>query len=405
MGRGDAHTRRARGEARASAVLASLPSKRDFVPTLERQDCAGLGGAGDCKPQPLDDPAHLGNLFGIGLRQLARADPERILKAHPHIAAHGGRLGCDRHLGAAGAEHAPAISVAAEQAVGGAAHVHHILRVGADAAKDAEHRLHEQRRRDQPAVEKMREIVQVPDVVAFELEAGAVILAGFQHEFDVAKRVAEDEVAGAFQIRLLPIVLEAFVAAEHREQREVDRAHIEARDLGLEHFGRAHPFLDPHGRGTAGGQVDHRVAALLDDRQKGRERLGPLVRPAGLRIAGMQVDDGGARFRRADRGVGDFLRGDRQVRRHRRGVDRAGHGAGDDDLAGCRHGASFGFSLRAEARASCPRFVQIIFDRSGVPGGRDARAPSATSFCPCGIRSKRFEFILENGRTATGSKF
>ena len=45
------------------------------------------------------------------------------------------------------------------------------------------------------------------------------------------------------------------------------------------------------------------------------------------------MHDRGAGFGGVDRGVGDFLRRHRQGLRHRGGVDRAGHGAGDDDFA------------------------------------------------------------------------
>ena len=45
---------------------------------------------------------------------------------------------------------------------------------GADAAEDAEHRLHEQRRLDQAAVEEMPQRVEMADVVALDLEAGVV---------------------------------------------------------------------------------------------------------------------------------------------------------------------------------------------------------------------------------------
>src|SRR5262249_40411386 len=57
-----------------------------------------------------------------------------------------------------------------------------------------------------------------------------------------------------------------------------------------------------------------------------------------LGVAGVQVHDRGAGLRRPDRRFRDLLRRDRQVGRHRRRVDRAGDGAGDDDLVGCRHG-------------------------------------------------------------------
>ena len=65
----------------------------------------------------------------------------------------------------------------AEQAVRRALHVHQVLGLGADAAEDAEDQLHEQRRLDELALEHVREVVEVADVVALELEAGAVRLA------------------------------------------------------------------------------------------------------------------------------------------------------------------------------------------------------------------------------------
>ena len=52
-----------------------------------------------------------------------------------------------------------------------------VLGVGADAAEDAEDRLHEERRLDEPALEEVREVVEVADVVALELEARAAIFA------------------------------------------------------------------------------------------------------------------------------------------------------------------------------------------------------------------------------------
>jgi hypothetical protein len=82
---------------------------------------------------------------------------------------------------------------------------------------------------------------------------------------------------------------------------------------------------------AAGGDVHHRVGVLLDARQELHEgrRIG---RRAAVRIARVQVQDRGAGFGRADRLLGDLVAGDRQVGRHRRRVDRAGDGAGDDDL-------------------------------------------------------------------------
>jgi hypothetical protein len=82
------------------------------------------------------------------------------------------------------------------------------------------------------------------------------------------------------------------------------------------------------------------LVALLDARQEAAEGFGRLVRLAGLGVARMQVDDRRAGLGRADRRIADLVRRHRQVGRHRGGVDRAGHGAGDDDLALLGHGVA-----------------------------------------------------------------
>jgi hypothetical protein len=67
---------------------------------------------------------------------------------------------------------------------------------------------------------------------------------------------------------------------------------------------------------------------------------GILGRPAVVGVAGMQMQDRRAGFGRRDPGFGDLVGGHRQMRRHRRGVDRPGDRTGDDDLAsglGCCH--------------------------------------------------------------------
>ena len=62
-----------------------------------------------------------------------------------------------------------------------------VLGMGADAAEDAEHALHEERRLDQAAIGEMGERVEMADVVALDLEARAVLGAGRQDVFDVAE--------------------------------------------------------------------------------------------------------------------------------------------------------------------------------------------------------------------------
>ena len=52
-----------------------------LVATLERQNFTRLVGRCDLKAQTLDDLAHVGDLLGIGLRQLAGPNPQGVLKA------------------------------------------------------------------------------------------------------------------------------------------------------------------------------------------------------------------------------------------------------------------------------------------------------------------------------------
>src|SRR2546423_14095161 len=84
-------------------------SKPDLVAALERKDFARLVRAREREPEPFHDLARLLDLHGVRLGKLAGPDPQRILEADAHVAAHGGRHGGDRHLVAAGAEHGPVV--------------------------------------------------------------------------------------------------------------------------------------------------------------------------------------------------------------------------------------------------------------------------------------------------------
>ena len=153
----------------------------------------------------------------------------------------------------------------------------------------------------------------------------------------------------------LPVVLEFLEAVEHAEERKIHRAHVERGDFRLVDRGGTHALVDRHGRRAAGGEVDHAVGALLDDLQERREGFRALVGLAGLRIARVQMHDRRAGFGGVDRGIGDFLRRHRQRLRHRRRVDRAGHGAGDDDFAahGCSLSAGRYFRIYLFCAALC----------------------------------------------------
>src|SRR5437763_1591561 len=108
--------------------------------------------------------------------------------------------------------------------------MHDVLGMRADSAEDAEHSLDEERRLDEAALEEMIEVVEVPGVVALELEARPRIGKRAQDEFDVLERVAEHEIARVLERLRLPIVFEGLETIEHREEPEIHRAHVEGGD-------------------------------------------------------------------------------------------------------------------------------------------------------------------------------
>src|SRR5690606_9177866 len=130
-------------------------------------DLAGYVRGGDGKPQALENFPHLEHLGGVGVGQLAGADPQVVLETDAHVAALGGAGGGDGHLLAAGTQYGPFV-VVAEQTVGGALHMLNVIGVGADAAEDAEYRLDEERGLDQAAVDEVGEVVEMGGVVRSE---------------------------------------------------------------------------------------------------------------------------------------------------------------------------------------------------------------------------------------------
>ena len=81
----------------------------------------------------------------------------------------------------------------AEQAVGSGLHEGEVLPIGGNPAEDAEDRLDQEGRLDDLAVDEMRKVVEMAHVIAFMLEARAVVLAQkVDDPLDVAKGVAED---------------------------------------------------------------------------------------------------------------------------------------------------------------------------------------------------------------------
>ena len=166
------------------------------------------------------------------------------------------------------------------------------------------------------------------------------------------------------EIRLLPVELPLLVAVGEREEGEVHRAHVERAHLRLGHQRRLQAILDRHVEAAAGGDVDDRVGRLLDARQELHEHLGIGRRPAGLRIARMEMEDRRTGLRRLDRLARDVLRPVGQRVRHGRRMDGAGDGAADDDLV----------LFRRHSRQSSDRLPRHT-PKPGQAGG------SVTIFC------------------------
>ena len=137
------------------------------------------------------------------------------------------------------------------------------------------------------------------------------------------------------QIGLLPVVLPGLVAVGEREDGEVHRAHIERAHFRLGDKRRREPLLDRHAEPAARRHIDDRIRGLFDTRQKLHEHGGIGSRASVLRIAGMQMKDRGARFRRRDRLRRDVVGCVGQRVGHRRRMDAAGDSAGNDDLVAC----------------------------------------------------------------------
>jgi hypothetical protein len=185
---------------------------------------------------------------------------------------------------------------------------------------------------------KVRQVVEVPDVVALELEARAAVFAEvLQRVLDVLERVAEDEVAARLEVLRLPVVFPLGALVEIGVQPEIHRAHVERADFGLGDERRRKPLLHRHIVAAAGGDIDYCIGGRLDLRQELHEDLRIGRWPSVDRIACVQMQDRRTRFGRADRTGCDLVRRDRKIWRHGRGMYRPRHGAGNDDFAGFGH--------------------------------------------------------------------
>src|SRR5690625_767710 len=171
-----------------STVVAIPISEGDLIAALQVEQCSCLGGRRDLKGKGLENAADLLHLIRVGLCQFAFPHVDGILETDPHIGAHDRAHRAEGHLVAASCQDRPLV-VLAEKLVGDLPHVHEILWIRTDSAENAEDRLHEKRRLHQLAVEEVRQIVEVSDVVGCELEAGATPLAQLLRTCSISLKV------------------------------------------------------------------------------------------------------------------------------------------------------------------------------------------------------------------------
>ena len=159
----------------APLPLASLDQNATLSPPLSSRISRASAGRRDLQAQPLDDLARAADLLR---RCSRRAGPGRPTGCPPARPGHcrpwpppspRSASGCGRRPAPTSDSWSPNRRSAVRFMC------MHVLGMRADAAQDAEHGLDEQRRLDQPAVEEMGEVVEVADVVALELEPGAVL--------------------------------------------------------------------------------------------------------------------------------------------------------------------------------------------------------------------------------------
>ena len=186
----------------------------------------------------------------------------------------------------------------------------------ANAAKNPEHRLNKEWRLHKPCIDKIFQVIKMPDIITFKFKTRAVFQAHFHDRFDIFECIAEDNRL-ITQMCAFPLIFQIiFVTVQHREQTEIDCAHIQGCQLWLECRSRFHAFFDCHLWRAACGNVNDGIGCIGNLRQKARKHLRILCRAAILRITGMQMQ-----YRRPFIGCGNcsfcnFIRCHRQILRH-----------------------------------------------------------------------------------------
>ena len=188
--------------------------------------------------------------------------------------------------------------------------MHELLDGGGVRAHHAEHELDVDRRVEQVLAEQVLYVVEVPDVVGFELRLRAGLAEHGADLLHVGEGVAEDVVAGVLQVVYLPL-LEVSAPLGDGEEAEVEAARVERRHLGLQLGQDGGPFFQRHPFTAAGGRLHDHIAPVFDPSDNLAKEPDVRARLPRLRLAHVQVDDGRPGLVRPDGGVHDLLRRNR----------------------------------------------------------------------------------------------
>ena len=116
----------------------------------------------------------------------------------------------------------------------GAAQLHQIFGIGSNAAQYPEDCQHEQGRPYQLALERVREIVELADIIAFEFEARAAAVARLlERPLHIIENMEKNEAAAGLPAACLPLVVELLVLFETETGLEVHLARAERPHLRL----------------------------------------------------------------------------------------------------------------------------------------------------------------------------
>src|SRR5579863_2849523 len=304
--------------------------------SVQLQPFARLGCGGNACPHGLDDGARLFNQLRVA-RIDAAAQVEIVLESNPHVATEQHRLRHPRHLHAADGERTP--HALRRQRVH---HGEQVAGVGRHTPGNAGAQLDHRRSWNQPLLDELLHEPQVPRVEHLQ----------FRLHLQIAQNTRTlAHVVGGGDVGAIAVAEVEGTAIERGDVRAVQALRAQLDDVphalflgdevgaGGGRVGEA-ALADADVTAHAAGEVDQNVHLAVTDVP---DDFAVVARGhaefAAVRIAHVNVYDGGPGARRRDGGGGNLLRGNGAVGALGDLGVVASDGAGDDDI-GVHRGSS-----------------------------------------------------------------